>query len=71
MGSTAFDEFCEALNKPLWSKPVGHEAQAYGHSDRLVAAGSLRFDMTILNYANYIKKVLSMVHPAIHMLIQP
>ncbi|KAF7298731.1 hypothetical protein MIND_00820600 [Mycena indigotica] len=56
--STQFDEFCEALDKP----PFGHGLSSlsdlpFGAPERTVTlSDGLAVDLTIVNYANYIKK---------------
>ncbi|KAF8895639.1 serine carboxypeptidase S28-domain-containing protein [Infundibulicybe gibba] len=58
VGSTTFDDFCNAL-----SRPFGHLHSAelpIGHHDRMVTvSGDLRLDFSILNYAHWIKKLPS------------
>ena len=67
MGSTRFDEFCEALDKPL----IGHvSAQAlrlpFEHPERMVkisdeegSQDAFVVDVSIINYGKYIKKVFT------------
>lgn len=57
VGSTRFDEFCEALNKPIINTahitmlPVGHE-------DRLLTLwDNHKIDFSVLNYAQWIREV--------------
>ncbi|KAI0742186.1 peptidase S28 [Irpex lacteus] len=71
VGSTAFDEFCEALEKPIF----GHHADEsiFGHTDLLGEAKDAKYeydpetrvvtfedglalDVSILNYARYIRE---------------
>ncbi|KDQ62701.1 hypothetical protein JAAARDRAFT_121424 [Jaapia argillacea MUCL 33604] len=56
VGSTKFDEFCEALAKP----PFGHHALRdlpFGDDSRMVRLpGGLTVDFAVLNYAKYIKE---------------
>ncbi|EIN12709.1 peptidase S28 [Punctularia strigosozonata HHB-11173 SS5] len=57
VGSTVFDEFCAALNKPFWPLPSEHEMLPYDDNKRSIeVTGALTVDYTIVNYANYIKK---------------
>ncbi|THU97122.1 peptidase S28 [Dendrothele bispora CBS 962.96] len=54
VGSTAFDQFCEAINKPVCIDVTSLE---FGHPDRLVnVTDGLTVDMAIVNYGNYIKE---------------
>ncbi|KAH7925596.1 peptidase S28 [Leucogyrophana mollusca] len=56
VGSLEFDEFCEALDKPIFGKNY-LSALPYDHKDRLVSLpGGLELDFSVLNYAKYIKE---------------
>lgn len=57
VGSTLFDDFCEALSKPIGGAthittlPIGHE-------DRLLTLwDNQKIDFSVLNYAQWIKEV--------------
>ncbi|KAH7883989.1 peptidase S28 [Phlebopus sp. FC_14] len=56
VGSTKFDEFCEALSKPIVG--AAHiAALPVGHENRLMSLpGGYKIDFSILNYAQYIKE---------------
>ncbi|KAF8885674.1 serine carboxypeptidase S28-domain-containing protein [Gymnopilus junonius] len=58
VGSTRFDEFCEALDKPLIGRVTAEALQLpFEHPDRMVEVeGKLRVDISIINYGKYIKK---------------
>ncbi|KAH7909806.1 serine carboxypeptidase S28-domain-containing protein, partial [Hygrophoropsis aurantiaca] len=60
VNSSGFDEFCDALNKPVFGK-VHLTALPYGHKDRLVnLPEGLALDFSVVNYAKYIReKVVS------------
>lgn len=63
MGSDKFDEFCEALDKPVvgLDSLLGfkmNETMFYDDSTKTVSLpDGLQLDLTILNYAKYIKEV--------------
>jgi hypothetical protein len=65
VGSTAFDEFCESLDK--WIIPSVNMSAAdmelpFGHPKRMVSLGQefqIALDMAVLNYAKWIKEVSS------------
>lgn len=58
IGSRKFDEFCEALNKPIFGAP-DIVALPVGHEDHLLSLpGGHRIDVSILNYAQYIRESL-------------
>lgn len=63
MGSTKFDEFCEALDKPVFGHPdqlglVLNETMFYNAQTNMVTLpDGLEFDLSVLNYAKYIKEV--------------
>ncbi|KAI0074024.1 peptidase S28 [Panus rudis PR-1116 ss-1] len=55
VGSTDFEQFCDALNKPL----LGHDPEIliYDNITQMVTLpGGLRVDLSVYNYANYIKE---------------
>ncbi|KAJ3833081.1 serine carboxypeptidase S28-domain-containing protein [Lentinula raphanica] len=57
VGSTTFDEFCAALNKPPGHKNPDVMLLEYGHPDRMVSVpGGLKVDFAIINYGAWIKK---------------
>lgn len=56
VGSTRFDEFCEALAKPLFGRNA---------TDFLSLPGGLDVPITVYNYGNYIKEVCKSLHFAI------
>ncbi|KAF9061459.1 serine carboxypeptidase S28-domain-containing protein [Rhodocollybia butyracea] len=57
VGSTTFDSFCAALNKPLGHKNYDVTSLEYGHPDRMVSLpGGLTVDLSIVNYGNWIKE---------------
>ena len=53
VGSTRFDEFCAALAQPFGGK---------GSEQAVALPGGLEVPITVLNYANYIKKVSYFLH---------
>ncbi|KAF8073998.1 serine carboxypeptidase S28-domain-containing protein [Lyophyllum atratum] len=56
VGSTRFDEFCTALNKPFGSFAAAADLP-FNHTARMVTvADGLKVDFAIVNYANYIKQ---------------
>ena len=56
VGSTEFDQFCEALDQPLHKGEAS--ALAYDPVSNLVSIpGDLRVDLSVFNYAKYIKEV--------------
>lgn len=63
MGSTAFDEFCEALDKPIFGLAdllgLGEDSKyEYDPETRVVTfEDGLALDVSILNYARYIREV--------------
>ena len=63
VGSTAFDEFCETLDK--WSLPFGKVSVAdtglpFGHPKRMVSLGQdFALDIAVVNYGTWIKEVSS------------
>jgi hypothetical protein len=58
VGSTEFDEFCAALNKPVFGHNVIESHIPYGDDRRSVSLQKgLVLDVALLNYAKYIKKV--------------
>ncbi|KAJ4482389.1 serine carboxypeptidase S28-domain-containing protein [Lentinula aciculospora] len=57
VGSTNFDEFCAALNKPLGHKNPGVTLLEHGHPDRMLSLpGGLKVDLAIVNYGTWIKE---------------
>lgn len=57
MGSTHFDDFCEALNQPPFKSEHLLDLP-FGDPERLVTIpGGLTIDFAILNYAKWIKAV--------------
>lgn len=57
MGSTSFDEFCEALSKPIGRSP-DIAALPIGHEDRLLTLWEdQKIDFSVLNYAQWIREV--------------
>ena len=63
VGSSAFDEFCESLDK--WILPFSRASAAdmelpFGHPKRMVSIGQdFALDMAIVNYGKWIKEVRS------------
>jgi hypothetical protein len=63
VGSTAFDRFCESLDK--WMLPFGRVSAAdmelpFGHPKRMVSLGQeLALDIAVVNYGKWIKEVSS------------
>jgi|ERR1700727_779783 hypothetical protein len=58
VGSTKFDEFCEALGKPPFGANAADVNAPFGDSARMITLpGGLSLDFAILNYAKYIKDV--------------
>ncbi|KAJ3799815.1 serine carboxypeptidase S28-domain-containing protein [Lentinula aff. detonsa] len=57
VGSTVFDQFCAALNKPLGHKNPEVMLLEYGHPNRMVSfPGGLKVDLAIINYGAWIKE---------------
>ena len=57
MDSTQFDEFCEALNKPI-TGATHIAALPIGHEDRLLTLwDNHKIDFSVLNYAQWIREV--------------
>jgi hypothetical protein len=61
VGSTEFEDFCEALGKPpfgFFEDPRLLDTISYGEEQRKVhITEGFAVDFTVLNYAKYIKKV--------------
>lgn len=58
VGSTKFDEFCAFLDKPRLGNDDSISSLPFGHEKRLVhLPGGIKLDLSILNYADYIKEV--------------
>lgn len=57
IGSTLFDEFCEALSKPIGGA-THMAALPIGHEDRLLTLwDDHKIDFSILNFAKWIREV--------------
>ncbi|KAI0695544.1 peptidase S28 [Cytidiella melzeri] len=61
VGSTKFEEFCEALNKSIFSHPeimaAMNETVMYDHETRMVSfSDGLSLDLAIINYAKYVRE---------------
>lgn len=57
VGSTGFDEFCEALSKPIGGA-MHIAALPIGHEDRLLSVwDDHKIDFSVLNYAKWIREV--------------
>ncbi|KAG6818369.1 hypothetical protein H0H93_005520 [Arthromyces matolae] len=55
-GSPAFDDFCTALNKPIGQLAAAATNLPYGDPSRMISvADGLSLDLSIFNYASYIK----------------
>lgn len=58
VGSTKFDEFCEALGKRPYGVTEESAKSPFGDRTRMITLpGGLSLDFTVLNYAKYIKDV--------------
>lgn len=63
VGSTKFDEFCEALDKRVLPRVeeldlTSNETMFYSAESNMVTLpGGLELDLSVLNYAKYIKRV--------------
>lgn len=65
VGSTRWEEFCEALDKPIFGRNglaavTGDEEVLYDDESGLVTFvgwDGLQLDISVLNYAKYIKEV--------------
>jgi hypothetical protein len=58
VGSTEFEEFCEALGKPPFGISAANANAPYGDPVRMIKLpGGLSLDFAVLNYAKYIKDV--------------
>ena len=58
MGSSEFDAFCAALNKPPFGFNHTDTEIAFGDDKRtVILSGGLALDYVVLNYAKYIKEV--------------
>ncbi|KAG6816405.1 hypothetical protein H0H87_006209 [Tephrocybe sp. NHM501043] len=56
-GSTSFDDFCTALNKPFGNFTAAAADLPFDHAARQVAVtDDFKLDFSILNYASYIKQ---------------
>ncbi|KAH9480734.1 putative extracellular serine carboxypeptidase [Psilocybe cubensis] len=57
VGSTRFDEFCEALDAGVLSSTPGLSELPFGHPDRIVQLeDGLAVDLSVINYGKWIKK---------------
>ncbi|PCH40119.1 peptidase S28 [Wolfiporia cocos MD-104 SS10] len=57
VGSTGFEEFCEALSKPLLGSEIQETATTYNvETDMLTLPGGLNVPLVVYNYARYIKE---------------
>lgn len=65
VGSTRWDEFCEALAQPIWKHPdlisaMNHTVEYDPASHRLFYDDGLVVELAVVNYAKYIRKVRTM-----------
>ncbi|PSR83862.1 hypothetical protein PHLCEN_2v5571 [Hermanssonia centrifuga] len=59
VGSTRWEEFCEALDKPIFGHPdlLLNTTAFYDHDTKMVTfPGGLEVDLSVLNYARYIRE---------------
>jgi len=62
VSSKAFDEFCEAINAPVFGQGISVEAVnlPFGSPERMVKIEKgFELDLSVLNYAKYIKNNLA------------
>jgi hypothetical protein len=58
VGSSGFDDFCDALGKPPFKFLSAEIDVPYGDDQRLITLpGGLSLDFVVLNYAKYIREV--------------
>ncbi|KAF8810219.1 peptidase S28 [Phlegmacium glaucopus] len=57
VGSTAFDDFCEALDKPFGAVSAADMELPFGHPKRMISLGQgVSFDLAIISYGKWISK---------------
>ncbi|KXN80843.1 putative serine protease EDA2 [Leucoagaricus sp. SymC.cos] len=56
VNSPTFDQFCEALNAPVFGIPAQATEASFGSDARMVEVEpGFKLDLSVINYANYIK----------------